>query len=448
MKKKIVLIGAGSAMFLKLLITDMLIMSKERSWQLALVDIDEKAMDTARKLAQRMIAATKDANIELTYSTDRKDVLAGADYVVSTIGVGGRRAWEQDVFIPRKYGVYQPVGDTVMAGGISRAMRMIPAMVDIVKDIQKLCPDAYLFNFSNPMTMVCRGVRKATGFPIIGLCHSINSTECCIAGMLNVDRKELTSYGIGLNHLTFIHTLLHNGKDAFPQLKEKIKEIVKTKDITKAGTVHVFSDHDLQPFAWELLDIYSAYPAPGDRHIVEFFPERFPNFEYFGRKLGVDVYSLEKATAFGDKEYEEMIHFANSTDPLPESFFDRGGGEHEQLLDIISSFENDGRKVFSVNLPNKGIVPNLPYDAVLEMPALATGKGFMPLACGEIPELLRGILTKHISIAEMAAEAALKGDKNLMVEAVLLGGYINDRKKVISMVDELLTAHKDNLPQF
>ena len=165
---KIVLIGAGSAMFTRGLMADLIQAPDLGPWEVGLVDVDPGALETAEGLCRRMVAArqaaaARRAEIRLSASLDRRDLLGGADVVVTTIGVGGRRAWEADVFIPRRFGVYQPVGDSVMPGGTSRALRMIPAMVDIAKDVQDLAPDALFFNYANPMSAICRAVRKATG---------------------------------------------------------------------------------------------------------------------------------------------------------------------------------------------------------------------------------------------------------------------------------------------
>ena len=173
MCKKMVLIGAGSAVFTKGLMMDILERKNEK-WKVALVDTDERTLKIITRICEKMIVQM-DSDVELTASVERKDVLSGADYVVSTIGVGGRRAWEQDVFIPRKYGVFQPVGDTVGPGGISRAMRMIPQLIEIARDVERLCPNAMFFNYSNPMTMNCMAVRRATGVPVIGLCHGVKN---------------------------------------------------------------------------------------------------------------------------------------------------------------------------------------------------------------------------------------------------------------------------------
>src|SRR5689334_12440724 len=171
MKEKIVLIGAGSAMFTKGLVADVIRRGQET--ELALVDIDPEALRVAERLTCKMVEAQR-APVAVSAATERREVLAGATAVICTVGVGGRRAWEQDVYIPRKYGIYQPVGDTVMPGGTSRAVRMIPAMVGVAKDVIDLCSNALFFNYGNPMAAVCRGIRKATGADVVGLCHGVN----------------------------------------------------------------------------------------------------------------------------------------------------------------------------------------------------------------------------------------------------------------------------------
>jgi len=197
-----VIIGAGSAMFTQGLVMDLIKNPGKSRWHLALVDVDAEVLASITKLIRKILEA-KNADVELSASTDRRDVLSGADYVISTIGVGGRRAWEQDVFIPRKYGIYQPVGDTAMPGGISRAMRMIPAVIDIARDIMRLCPDARFFNYSNPMTVICRAVRKAAGFPVTGLCIGVQGSEWYIADLAGLEREKVTSCSVGVNHLSF-----------------------------------------------------------------------------------------------------------------------------------------------------------------------------------------------------------------------------------------------------
>lgn len=451
MRKKLVLIGAGSAVFTRALVADLVRNAASQPWHLALVDIDAAALDVAGKLCRKMITYSL-ADVELSASTDRRDVLPGADYIVTTVGVGGRRAWEQDVFIPRKYGIFQPVGDSVMPGGISRAMRMIPAMLDITRDVISLCPRAAFFNYSNPMTAICRAVRKATGFPLTGLCHGVHDSEGYLARLAGLDRKNVSSYAVGLNHLTFIRDFLHEGQDAWPLVRQAFENLKKTNpDALRTGSL--FGEingrkEPLQPFSWELFGLYGAFPAPGDRHVTEFMFERFVQAGYYGKTLGIDAYSFEDTIRHGDQAYADMAAAANSPEPLREEYFRKSGGEHEQLVDIISSLEHDGRRVFSVNLPNNGAIANLPADAVLELPAAATAKGLLPLQIRDFPDALAGLISRHLSIAEIVVAAALQGDARLFAEAILMGGYLSDRNKVTRMVDDLIAAQRAYLPQF
>ena len=191
MHEKVVLIGAGSASFTRGLLADMI----HAGWtgELALVDTDPKAKEVAQGLAQKMVKLGGVA-LKVSATTDRRNALPGATAVICTIGVGGRRAWEQDVFIPRRYGIYQPVGDSVMPGGSSRALRMIHAMVEIARDVQKLAPKALFINYGNPMSPVCRGIRKATGAQVIGLCHGV--PHCChsLEHLLGLETGQLGLY--------------------------------------------------------------------------------------------------------------------------------------------------------------------------------------------------------------------------------------------------------------
>ena len=279
---KIVLIGAGSAVFTKGLVADLIQSPALGPWVLGLVDIDPEALETAEGLSRRMVEATG-ADIDVQASEERRDLLPGADIVVSTIGVGGRRAWEADVFIPRTYGIYQPVGDTVMPGGISRAMRMIPALVGIARDVAEQCPRAWFFNYSNPMTANCWAVRKATGVPVIGLCHGTFDVSRQLTQFVGAPPEETTRPAdapqtawtvrpadwtvrfAGLNHLTFIHDLRWRGRDMWPVARERLGD----------GSASPSTFGIDNPFSWSLFEAYGAYPSANDRHVTEFFPERF-----------------------------------------------------------------------------------------------------------------------------------------------------------------------------
>lgn len=451
---KLVLIGAGSTVFTQRLVADLILSGEADRWELALVDIDPVTLKAVDQLVQKMMAFKK-TSFPIVATTDRKKVLPGADFVVTTIAVGGRRGWEQDVQVPRKHGIFQPVGDTMMPGGISRAMRMIPQMVAIAEDVAELCPDAHFFNYSNPMTAVCRAIRKKTGVPVVGLCHGVHHVEGVLERFLGKPEGSITSFGVGVNHLTLLTDIRCQGEDAMPLMRAKLdeqrptfdQEIKNKKDWPNVvtGRAPRYSD---DPFAWSIFDRYGVFPVALDRHITEFFPERFPQGKYYGRTLGVDAFSIDGRIALGDTWFDEMLAVARSSDPLPASYFENVPGESEQLMLMMLSLLGDRREVFSVNMPNGGAAPDLPKDAVLEMPAAAGGSGFTPLQSKPLPPALAAKLLSKLAAVEVTVDAALTGKFDLFVEALLADGAVNDPDRAVALARDLIDTHRQHLPQF
>jgi alpha-galactosidase len=191
-----------------------------------------------------------------------------------------------------------------------------------------------------------------------------------------------------------------------------------------------------------------AYPSANDRHVTEFFTELFPGGAYYGKKLGVDVFSFEGTIAHGDRVYAEMRAQALGEKPLDQAIFDREVGEHEQLLDILRSIEYDERRIFSANLPNQGALPNLPPEAILEFPAAATATGLRPLLIPEFSAPLAAVINRKLTTTALTVDAALTGDRRLLVEALLADGAVADPPTAAKLADELLTAHRAYLPNF
>jgi alpha-galactosidase len=267
----------------------------------------------------------------------------------------------------------------------------------------------------------------------------------------------VTSLFVGLNHLTFIYDLRWRGQDAWPLVRAQLaRERGQPVNLEELGarfpemgapTSDAFKAAD-NPFSWSIFLRYGAYPAVNDRHVVEFFPERFTGGQYYGRTLGVDVYSVESTIANGDRTYEAMRAQALGEQPLDERIFQRGPGEHEQLLDILRSIWSDARRVYAVNLPNRGTVPNLPTDVVLELPAVATAAGLRALQMADFPDPLAAILMRKLAATQLTVEAALTGDRGLFIEALLADGAVTDPGVAVEMAAELLEAHRAHLPQF
>jgi alpha-galactosidase len=438
MREKIVLIGAGSAMFTRGLVADF--MRRGEALDLALVDIDPDALAVAEGVARKMIEA-KRAPIALTAATDRRAVLRGATAVICTVGVGGRRAWEQDVFVPRKYGIFQPVGDSVMPGGTSRALRMIPAMVAIAQDVLDLAPRALFFNYGNPMAPVCRAIRKATGAPVVGLCHGVFHVAAFLAKQLGEPPADLRFAAVGMNHCTWFTEVRLRGEDAMPRLRDKARaELARLTSIENPS--------ELNPFSWQLFLLFGAFPAVLDRHVCEFFPQFFRTGKYYGKTLGVDVFSVEKTISGGDRIFEAMREEAMSGKRLSEGYFERIGGEHEQVVDIITSIRADAGNVYSANLPNRGQAPNLPAEVIVESPAIADGGGLRAIAQPALPPGIVGTLATRFQWVETIVEAALEGSRDKFVQALILDGSIDSMEVAERLADDLLKAHAEYLPQF
>jgi alpha-galactosidase len=450
-REKIVLIGAGSAMFTQGLVADLILSG--RPWRLGLVDIDPQALATAEGLSRRMVEA-RGADITLEASTDRRDVLPSSDVVVTTIGVGGRRAWEADVFIPRRYGIYQPVGDTVMPGGISRALRMVPALIDIARDVLRLAPGARFFNYSNPMTVNCWAVRQATGADVVGLCHGVPEVERELARFIGAPPAEVTSTAVGVNHFAWLYDLRWRGRDAWPLVRGRLaEERGEGVDLAALGlpagsSLGVRPRAADNPLSWSLYAEHGAYPAVNDRHVSEFFPRLFPGGRYYGKTLGVDAFSFEGTIAMGDEIYARMGEQAAGRAPLDERLFQRGPGEHEQLLAILQSMAGDERRVFSANLPNRGAVPNLPAGAVLELPAVASARGFRAVQVLDFPAALADTVRTRLVLQEVTVAAALTGSSKLFVEALLADGAVTDKAMAEKLAGDLIRVHAAYLPQF
>ena len=444
MEGRFVLVGAGSAVFTRGLVADMI--RRGVTGRLALVDTDPEALKVAEMLTRKMLTARK-AKIHLSASTDRRDVLRGATVVICTIGVGGRRAWEQDVFIPRKYGIYQPVGDSVMPGGASRAMRMIPAMAAIAEDVLDLAPKALFFNYGNPMPPVCRGVRKATGADVVGLCHGVFHVACHLAGILGVDVERMDYSAVGMNHLTWFTRLEAQGKDLMSRLLGIAPDILRALAQKAENSSDPATCAASDRFTWELVELLGAFPAVMDRHITEFFPQLFGGEgAYYGRTLGVDAYSFEETISQGDEAFETMRRQALSPDALPEDFFDRLAGEHEQVVEIIESIRKDARRVFSANVPNCGQIPNLPGDAIVECPCMAGSDGLRPIPQPPMDAALVGTLAGRFPWVETVVDAALRKSPERFVQALLLDGAVDSVATARRLAGDLLKAQATYLP--
>jgi alpha-galactosidase len=451
-RRALTLIGAGSAVFTRGLLADLISARDLGGWDIRLVDVNAVALSKAVGLAERMIAARgADNHITVRGSTDRTEVLPGSDFVVTCVGVGGRPAWQADWEVCMRHGIYQPVGDSIMPGGISRLLRTTPVLVDIARDVLELAPDAHFFNYSNPMTANVMAMSTYAGADhVVGLCHGMHHVQHHLAAFIDKPFEETSTLYAGINHLTFIYDFRWRGRDAWPLVRAKVdRELAQPPDPDDLGDI--FSEATKawnNPFSWEIFRRYSAFPAAEDRHVTEFFPQRWAGGDYFGKKLGVDAFSVAEILDWGENRYQSMIAQADGTVPLDETIFDRSSGEQEQLISIIRSVLTDSREMFSCNVLNRGSVPNLPDDAALEIPGVATARGIRPVAVPDLSMPLTAILNQRLASVYLSLEAAMTGDRGLVVEAMLADGAITDPDAAAELTDALLEAQRQFLPQF
>jgi alpha-galactosidase len=449
-RKALVLVGAGSAVFTRGLLADLISAPDLGPWDLRLVDTNPEALRVTVALAEKMVAARGEGErIRVRGTTDRAEVLPGAHVVICSVGVGGRPGWQKDWEIAAEFGVYQPVGDSVMPGGISRALRTIPVMAAVARDVGELAPDAHFFNYGNPMTANVAAMSRF--HPVVGLCHGLGHVHRDLAAIIGAPYEETSILYCGLNHLTWITDFRWKGRDAFGLLRERIAE-EKAAGIDEDELGDIFNQgarwtHN--PFSFELFEAYGAYPSASDRHVTEFFPERFQGKgSYYGRTLGVDAFSLPEILAWGEERYQRMRREAEGEQELDAAIFDRSSGDQEELIDILRSMMFDLRRISSVNVPNTGYVPNLPTGAVLEIPGVVTGLGLRPVSVPDFPAPLAGIVARRLASVDVTIEAALRGDRDNAVEAMLLDGAVADPDTARALVDRYLAGQAEYLPQF
>ena len=430
---KLVLIGAGSIVFTKGLLADMLRPGAPQTiHKLALVDTDAETLDAVTRLAQRM-AALAERDLKIEAATDRRAVLPGADYVVTTFAVGGRTGRLADVQIPHSFGIYLAIGDTVGPSGLSRALRHVPVMQDIARDVETLCPRAWLFNYANPMSCLVRAATRVRPHKTIGLCHGLPAWVGILLDTTGTPALDVSFDASGLNHQTYITRLCAAGVNVLARAHERSADPSWLPD---------------NPFARELFGLYGAFPVPGDLHLTEFYPQFFRKGYYDRGRLGIDIRNLETVLAGHDAQFAAMKEEASGVRSLDKSVFEQPSGEHEKLLEIIRAIETNSGELFTANIPNGDLVLELPRMAVVEVPIRFTRDSVqaakpMPLPSGVVPNLAARALQQ-----EMTVDAAIAGDRRLALHALLADGWIDSVPGAERLLDLLLKAHKQNLPQF
>ena len=421
---KIVIVGGGSAMWTRAVVSDIVSFPALHDSELVLLDIDEQRLHYAEKLARKVIHQTG-IGLKLSTTLDRKKSLINADFVIIGISVGGNDEWVQDIEIPwKEFNIFQTVGDTIGPGGIFRSLRHIPAVMDIARDIAAICPNAFVIQLTNPMTPICRAIEKTMKLNMIGYCHGVWDTENMIAEELGFSVEDVKLYAYGINHFLFIKSLLVRGEEGLALLKQHAD----------------FKDN--HPALYEMWNTFGQFVINKDRHPVEFVPFYLnPRTQY-----GKDYKLNQDMTYWHINMSRNLIHdieqTLQSTEPLDTS------KSTEYIVDIMNAIKTNQDFVVHVNIRNNGAIANLPMDCNVEVPALINRRGVHPFVMGELSHGVSSLVRRIVDEQELIVEAALTGSRELAVQALALDPLVHDIRVANRLFDAMYKAQKQYLPQF
>ena len=434
MSKKIALIGAGSVVFTKTLLSDMMATPALAESEWALMDLAETKLSRMEAFAKRMLKENSVPG-KITATLDRKKAIQDADFVVVTIQVGGFDAFGVDYEVPLKYGVDQCIGDSLGPGGVFRGLRTVPVLVEIARDMEKYArPGAIMLQYANPMAGNCLALGKVTEVPFVGLCHGVQTTLDLIAGYVGVPKEEITYTCGGINHMDWFLTLQHKGRDLYPKLREVFEKPEYYKNEKVRG---------------EVFRQFGYFMTESTGHLSEYLPWFRKNSKAlslycdepsFGGESGA-YYKYSKVLA---KKYEKH-------DPL--EFEDpRIASRSVEYCSYILEAVVTGRPFRLMgNVPNRGYITNLPEGACVEVPTYADDTGLHPTRIGALPPQLAACCMTNVNVQILAAEAGLTGDTEHVVHAVAmdpLTAAVLTLKEVREMCSEMLEAERRWLPQF
>jgi len=433
---KIALIGGGSVQWTPKLVTDIALTKTLASTHLVLHDIDSEGLELLTRACSRIVQQA-DGSLHITATTDRAEALKSADFVILCVGIGGLLAMRNDLEIPERYGIYQPVGDTVGPGGLARGLRHIPFAVQVARDMERLCSDAWLLNLTNPMTTICRGITRATGIRIIGLCHEFTSVRNHLASLLEVPVETMVLEVAGINHLPVILRLNIDGRDGELMLRDWMAEhgtFALTENVELNTVFDVFIDRLAVKLT--LFEQLGVLFGAGDRHVAEFFPGFLTEASEWGRRYGILLTSVdhrEEMARLRRAQVEYLI--AGGVEKLQQS--------DEQLAPVMAALAGGPRGRFVVNVPNHGQIDDLPRDAVVECMAEVDSLGVHPLAVGALPHAAYAAVAPHIARQELIVEAALTGQRAPALAALATDPLVRDPTTVEPMLDELLAVNSE-----
>jgi len=446
---RIVFIGAGSTVFARNLMGDILSFPELSSSTIVLHDINEERLRTSEIVGHKIIE-TLGVTAKIEATTDRRAALDGANYVITMFQVGGYKpSTVIDFEIPKKYGLEQTIADTLGVGGIMRGLRTIPVILDICRDMEELCPDALLLNYVNPMSMLCWAISRSSTIKTIGLCHSVQHTAHQLADDLGIDADTVEFRCAGINHMAFyLDFQQRQGKDLvdlYPRIAERaeIFPMPTRGDVERSdGGFDGLSD----AVRYEMFKRLGYFVTESSEH----FSEYVPWFIKSGRADLLDKFGipLDEYPRRCERQIEGWETLRTRLEN-PEARV-RVVQSMEYGSGIIHSMETGQSRVVYGNVPNRGIISNLPDDCCVEVPCVVDASGITPTHIGALPPHLAALMQTNINVQSLTVEAALTGKREHVYHAAMFDPHTAaelDLDQIWALVDELLAAHRGMIPE-
>lgn len=455
-RAKIVVIGAGSASFGLTNLGAILRTPELNGSELCLVDVKPKGLQQITRLAER-INREWNANFTIKCSTDRRDVLQDADFVIISVAVDREKCWRMDFEIAKKYDIMH-YAENGGPGGLMHTSRNVALVMPILRDMERLCPNALALNFTNPVPRICIAAARYTSVKMVGICHQLGFGYFIVGKVLarelgldapddylfrwddssnihsqiaRAAEEKVDIFAAGINHFTWMLSIKdkNNGSDLYPLFRDK----------------YLKGFSDFEPLTREMFDILKVCPVPGDCHMVEYLPYTHNAQRNSWDKYDIQMYPLVRAAKSRDNMWEDieaMVEGKKSIDHLREVHTERAELIMASILNNKHSYEP------AVNVPNHGYITNLPEEAIVEVPAVVSAAGIHGIGVGQLPGPVAELCRRQITVAEMVVEAAVKGDRELALQALILDPMIDDPEVARNLLGEYLEAEKDYVPQY
>ncbi|GBG12326.1 alpha-glucosidase/alpha-galactosidase [Paenibacillus sp. MY03] len=429
---KITFIGAGSTVFAKNILGDVMHTPALQGFEIALYDIDADRLRDSETMLQN-IKLTSGSACEIKAYSDRKEALRGAKYIVNAIQVGGYDPCTiTDFEIPKKYGLRQTIADTVGIGGIFRNLRTIPVMLDFAKDINEVCPDALFLNYTNPMAVLTNVMNTHGGVNTVGLCHSVQVCVPHLFKHLGMETEGVKWHIAGINHMAWLLEVSKNGVDLYPEIKRRAAEKQKEK-------------HD-DMVRFEMMLKFGYYITESSEHNAEYHP-------YFIKRNYPEL--IERFNIPLDEYPRRCVNQIQNWADMRDKLVNDKGLEHcrshEYASYILEAIETDVPFRIGGNVMNTGLITNLPKEACVEVPCLVDRNGVTPTYVGDLPPQLAALNRTNINTQLLTIEAAVTGKRDHIYHAAMLDPHTSaelSMDDIVSLCDELIEAHGSWLPKY